>query len=73
MVEVIAEHVGMRTEKAKGFMHWISPMDSVDCTVRLFDHIISAYNPNEAKNFIDIINPNSLTLMKNAKINKAAV
>lgn len=54
-------------------MHWISPVDSVDCTIRLFEHIISAYNPNEAKNLVDIINPNSLTLIKNAKVNKAAV
>lgn len=73
VVEVVGEHVGQRTEKAKGFMHWISPVDSIDCTLRLFDNIISAYNPNESKNLIDIINPNSLTLIKNAKVNKAAV
>jgi hypothetical protein len=54
-------------------MHWISDADSISSQLRLFEHIITAYNPNDAKELSHIINPNSLILVNNAKVNKNAV
>jgi hypothetical protein len=30
-------------------MHWIAPEESLDVEIRLFENLITAYNPNEAK------------------------
>lgn len=57
---VRAEYVGLRQEKAKGFMHWVAPEQAVDAEVRLYEHLITAYNPNEAKDIKDVLNPASL-------------
>ncbi len=54
-------------------MHWISDIDAITCQLRLFEHIITAYKPNEAKELTDIITPHSLILVNNAKVNKNAV
>lgn len=54
-------------------MHWISPEAAVDAEVRLYEHLITAYNPNEAKDIQDVLNPASLQVLHNCKVSKAAL
>lgn len=55
--------------KVKGVIHWVSATHCVDCEVRLYDRLFTAENPeaDKDKSFLDFINPNSLTVLKNCK------
>ena len=49
--------------KVKGTIHWVSARHAVPATVRLYEHLFSAENPNampEGQTFLDAINPDSL-------------
>lgn len=57
--------------KVKGIIHWVSAKHALDTEVRLYDRLFSVDNPNhvgENKSFLDYLNPQSLTLLKNAKV-----
>ena len=50
-------------KKVKGTIHWVSATESVDATVRLYDHLFATENPDvaeEGKTFLDNLNPHSL-------------
>ncbi len=61
--------------KVKGVIHWVSEQYSVPTEVRLYDRLFAVENPDEtAKNhvdddshFLDFLNPDSLTVMDNAR------
>lgn len=60
--------------KIKGTIHWVNAKDCVDAEVRLFDRLFEAELPDkveEGKTFLDNLNPNSLTVLKNCKMEKA--
>lgn len=57
--------------KVKGIIHWVSAKQAVNAEVRLYDRLFSVANPNhveENKTFLDYLNPHSLTVLKNAKV-----
>ncbi|MCL2682462.1 MAG: glutamine--tRNA ligase/YqeY domain fusion protein [Bacteroidales bacterium] len=57
--------------KVKATLHWVSANHAIDAEVRLFDRLFSVANPDdveEGKTFIDNINPNSLQVLSNCKI-----
>ncbi|ERP32014.1 glutamine--tRNA ligase/YqeY domain fusion protein [Chitinivibrio alkaliphilus] len=60
--------------KVKGTIHWVSARHSVDATVRLYETLFSAENPDKAaedgKDFTAHINPNSRTTVS-AKVEPA--
>ncbi len=77
VVEVYAEYdpttrSGMpnANRKVKGTIHWVSVPHSLDAEVRLFDRLFLAENPGEEKDkdFKELLNPNSLIVKKNCKI-----
>ena len=77
VVEVYAEYdpltkSGMAESgrKVKGTIHWISVPHSVDEEVRLYDRLFTVEDPANAKdkNFKDLINPDSLKILDNCKL-----
>jgi len=56
--------------KAKGTLHWVNASSAIDAEVRLYDRLFSDPSPDghEGKDFTDFINPNSLTIRANGKL-----
>jgi len=61
---------GTSTKKVKGTIHWVSVKEAVDCEVRLYDRLLSVEDPasKKDKDYKDLINPNSLEIVSNAKL-----
>ena len=59
--------------KVKGAtIHWVDAATAVDAEVRLYDNLFSDPDPDSGdKNFLDCLNPNSLTILENAKVEAA--
>jgi len=55
--------------KVKGTIHWVSAAHAIDAEVRLYDRLFTVENPeaDKDKTFLDFINPQSLTVIKQAK------
>lgn len=54
-----------------GTLHWVSIPHSLDAEVRLYEHLFLKENPDdveESKNFLDNINPKSLIILNNCRI-----
>ncbi len=61
-----------KVRKVKGTIHWVNAQDCVTATVRLFDRLFNAERPGKATGSImDDLNPESLTVLTNAKLEKA--
>lgn len=57
--------------KVKGTIHWVSCKYAVNGTVNLYEHLFTKANPydaEEGKTFKDYFNHNSLTVLKNVKL-----
>lgn len=56
--------------KVKGAtIHWVDAATAVDAEVRLYDNLFSDPDPDApGKNFLDCLNPNSLTIVEGAKV-----
>ena len=56
--------------KVKGTIHWVSVQHAIEAEVRLYDRLFTVEDPeaNAEKTFIDHLNPNSLQVIKNAKL-----
>jgi glutaminyl-tRNA synthetase len=57
--------------KVKGTLHWVSAIHSINAEVRKYDRLFIKENPldiEEGKNFLDYINPDSLVIIKNCKV-----
>ena len=56
--------------KVKGAtIHWVDANTAVDAEVRLYDNLFSDPDPDApGKNFLECLNPNSLTIVEGAKV-----
>ena len=57
--------------KVKGTIHWVSAQYAIDATVRLYDYLFTLENVNdvpEGTNYLDYLNPNSLTELAGCKL-----
>lgn len=54
--------------KPKGVIHWVSAEQSLDAEVRLYDRLFTVPNPGVEEDFHAVINPESLTVIKAAKV-----
>ena len=57
--------------KVKGTIHWVSAKYAIDATVRLYDYLFTLENVNdvpEGTNYLDYLNPNSLTELAGCKL-----
>ena len=59
--------------KVKGAtIHWVDTATAVDAEVRLYDNLFTDPDPDAAdKNFLDCLNPNSLEVLPNCKVEAA--
>jgi glutaminyl-tRNA synthetase len=57
--------------KVKGTIHWVSASHAVDAEVRLYDHLFNFDNPEEGEDFTSNINPDSLQVLSNCKLEPA--
>jgi len=57
--------------KVKGTIHWVSATHAKTAEVRLYDHLFAQPNPGARGNFVDDINPTSLTVLGNVRIEPA--
>jgi glutaminyl-tRNA synthetase len=54
--------------KPRGVIHWVSATDNIECEVRLYDRLFNDEAPDAGdKNYLDHINPDSLTIIKGCR------
>jgi len=54
--------------KVRGTLHWVSASECIEADIRLYDRLFISENPESSGDFIDDLNPDSLKLIKNAKL-----
>jgi len=54
--------------KIKGIIHWVSAAHAVNAEVRVYDRLYTESNPGAADDFISLINPDSLQVFPDAKL-----
>ncbi len=66
---------GTSNKKVKGTIHWVSANHSIDAEVRLYDRLFNVENPDgdKEKDFTEFINPDSLTVLTNCKLEPSLV
>ncbi len=58
--------------KVRGTIHWVNAKDCLDAEVRLYDNLFTVSDPDLGEgNFLDFINPKSLVVLKNCKVEKS--
>ena len=60
--------------KVKATIHWVSADHAVDAEVRLYENLFLKEDPNaveEGKTFLDNLNPNSLVVLTNCKLERS--
>jgi len=58
--------------KVKGTLHWVSAAHAVDAEVRLYDRLFTVEDPG-GENWKDSINPNSLEVLRQCKVEPSVV
>ncbi len=57
--------------KVRGTIHWVDSGTALDAEVRIYDNLFTDPDPDAAdRNFLDFINPNSLEILKNCKLER---
>jgi len=54
--------------KVKSTLHWVSARHAVDAEVRLYDRLFAVEYPDREENFLDAINPESLEVLQECKL-----
>ncbi len=59
--------------KVKGTLHWVNENDCIPATIHLYDRLFTDPQPDahDGKDFKEFINPNSLVVLKNVKVEPA--
>jgi glutaminyl-tRNA synthetase len=60
-----------RGRRVKGTIHWVSASHSIPAEVRLYDHLFAAPRPDEAEDWHTPLNPNSLEVVRGARLEPA--
>jgi glutaminyl-tRNA synthetase len=59
---------GTSKKKVKGTIHWVSANHAIDADVKLYDRLFTIEDPAGEENWMNFINPNSLEVISNAKL-----
>ena len=54
--------------KVRGTLHWVSAQECIEAEVRLYDRLFMSDNPENNGDFIDDLNPESLSVITKAKL-----
>lgn len=57
--------------KVKATLHWVSAAHALPAEIRLYDTLFTQASPGAGGDFLDDLNPNSLTLLENAVLEPA--
>ncbi|VAW50763.1 Glutaminyl-tRNA synthetase [hydrothermal vent metagenome] len=57
--------------KVKGTIHWVSAEHAIDARVNLYDRLFTHPNPAATENFCEHLNPESLIVLDNCKLEPA--
>ncbi|OEZ33691.1 glutamine--tRNA ligase [Francisella endosymbiont of Amblyomma maculatum] len=57
--------------KPNGIIHWVDANNCLDAEVRIYDRLFNDENPTSADRIEDVLNPNSLQVIKNAKVERS--
>lgn len=57
--------------KPAGIIHWVDAHNCIEAEVRLYDRLFNHENPASVENFDSTINPNSLSVIHNAKLERS--
>jgi glutaminyl-tRNA synthetase len=60
-----------RGRKVKGTIHWVSAAHAVDAEVRLYDTLFTVPKPDDAEDYLSVVNPASLEVVTGAKVEPA--
>ena len=60
-----------RGRRVKGTIHWVSASHSIPAEVRLYDHLFSSPRPDDAEDWHSALNPNSLEVVRGARLEPA--
>jgi glutaminyl-tRNA synthetase len=60
-----------RGRKVRGTIHWVSASHSIPAEVRLYDHLFSAPKPDDVDDWRSVVNPNSLEIVRGARLEPA--
>jgi glutaminyl-tRNA synthetase len=58
--------------KVKATLHWVSAAHAVDAEVRLYERLFSVEEPGKVEDYRTVLNPNSLEVVSQAKVEPAA-
>ena len=54
--------------RPKATLHWVSARHAIECEVRLYDRLFRSENPEESGDFLADLNPDSLKIVRAAKL-----
>ncbi len=54
--------------KVKGVIHWVSAKHSLPAEIRLYDRLFKVANPDAESHFLDALNPDSLDILENCRV-----
>lgn len=57
--------------RVKGTIHWLSAAHALNAEVRMYDRLFAAEDPGSFDDFREALNPNSLTIIPNAKVEQS--
>ena len=57
--------------KVKGTIHWVSAEHAIDARINLYDRLFTHPNPAATDDFTEYLNPESLTVLTNCKLEPA--
>ncbi|KFJ43363.1 glutamine--tRNA ligase/YqeY domain fusion protein [Francisella philomiragia] len=57
--------------KPNGIIHWVDANNCIDAEVRVYDRLFNHENPASFDDVEDVLNPDSLQIIKNAKVEKS--
>ena len=57
--------------KPNGIIHWVDANNCIDAEVRVYDRLFNHENPASFDNVEDVLNQDSLQIIKNAKVEKS--
>ena len=57
--------------KVKGVIHWVSAAEAVASEVRIYDRLFNRPDPLAEEDFMDALNPDSLSIHQNAQVEAA--
>ncbi len=64
------ETLGKKPEgrKVKGVIHWVSEQHSLPAEIRIYDRLFRIANPESEENYLDALNPDSLEILSDVRV-----